>query len=273
MNEVKRLIFKVDHLKKNYGSFNALNIKKLDIHPGTIYALVGPPGSGKTTLLELLSGSQKPSSGSLYFENDTYKTNWLGKIIKHEEIFYNYGYEEFGSNLTVGKIINKLYGKKSNTLMKRHFSGPRFKHLWDRSISKLTKGELNWIGMVLSLESDPRVLLIDEYGVHLTNDMEQEFRSQLKRMNRTLGTTIIVSSPNEALVKNFASVLIFLDNGHISKIRSRSNRPGRSRYPGKRKSGRNNSRKNNRNNKPKHRSSGSNNKHRSSNNKESNRNK
>ena len=157
--------------------------------------------------------------------------------------------------------------------MKRHFSGPRFKHLWERSISNLTKGELHWVGMVLSLESDPRVLLIDEYGVHLTNDMEQEFRSQLKRMNRTLGTTIIVSSPNEALVKNFASVLIFLDNGHISKIRSRSNRPSRSRHSGKRKSGRNNSRRNNRNNNPKHRPSGSKDKRRQSNNEESNRNK
>ena len=90
-------------------------------------------------------------------------------------------------------------------------------------------------------------------------------------MNRTLGTTIIVSSPNEALVKNFASVLIFLDNGHISKIRSRSNRPHRPRHSGKRKSGRNNSRRNNRNNNPKHRSSGSKDKHKSPNNKELNR--
>ena len=88
--------------------------------------------------------------------------------------------------------------------------------------------------MVLSLESDPRVLLIDDYGVHLTNEMEQEFRSQLKRMNRTLGTTIIVSSPNEAIVKNFASVIIFMDNGHISKIRSKSNRVGRPRRQGRR---------------------------------------
>ena len=117
--------------------------------------------------------------------------------------------------------------------MKRHFSSPKFKHLWDRSVSSLTKGELHWVGMVLSLESDPRVLLIDEYGMYITNDMEQEFRSQLKRMNRTLGTTIIVSSPNEDLVKNFASVLIFMDNGHISKIRSKSNRSGRSRRHGR----------------------------------------
>lgn len=251
MNDVKRLIFKVEGLKKSYGSIDALNIKKLDIHPGTIYAVVGPPGSGKTTLLDLLSGSKKPSSGSLIFENNPYQTNWLGKIIKHEEIFYNYGYEDFGSKLPVGTIINKLYGKKSNILMKRHFGRPRFKHLWNRSIASLTKGELHWVGMVLALESDPRVLLIDEYGTHLTNEMEQDFRSQLRRMNRTLGTTIIVSSPNESLVKNFASVIIFLDNGHISKIRSRSSRSNRSGKTDHRRRRKNSSNRRTRNHKPK----------------------
>ncbi len=61
-------------------TLEAINVKKLEIHPGTIYALVGPPGCGKTTLLELLSGSQKQSSGELYFENFPYETNWFGKI-------------------------------------------------------------------------------------------------------------------------------------------------------------------------------------------------
>ena len=248
MNEIKRLIFKVDRLKKNYGSLEAINVKKLEIHPGTIYALVGPPGSGKTTLLEILSGAQKQSSGDLYFENFTYETNWFGKVKKHDEIFYNYGFDDYGTGTSVGKIISKMYGKKSNTIMKRHFSSPKFKHLWDRSVSSLTKGELHWVGMVLSLESDPRVLLIDEYGMYITNDMEQEFRSQLKRMNKTLGTTIIVSSPNEDLVKNFASVLIFMDNGHISKIRSKSNRSGRPRRHGRKTSFTNKRRPQNKNN-------------------------
>ncbi|MBT5225206.1 MAG: hypothetical protein HOM19_07225 [Candidatus Marinimicrobia bacterium] len=45
-------------------------------------------------------------------------------------------------------------------------------------------------------------------------------------MNRTLGTTLVLSSPTDVHLKNFASVLIYLDNGHISKIR-----PGISRKP------------------------------------------
>ena len=53
MNETKRLIFKVDRLKKKHGSLEAINVKKLEIHPGTIYALVGPPGSVSYTHLTL----------------------------------------------------------------------------------------------------------------------------------------------------------------------------------------------------------------------------
>ena len=46
------------------------------------------------------------------------------------------------------------------------------------------------------------------------------------KMNRTLGTTIILSSSSDQYLKHFVSVLVYLDHGHISKIR-----PGVSRKP------------------------------------------
>ena len=39
-------------------------------------------------------------------------------------------------------------------------------------------------------------------------------------MNKNLGTTILLSAPNDQNLKFISSVLIYLDNGHISKIRS-----------------------------------------------------
>tara|TARA_B100001564_G_scaffold118749_1_gene98979 strand:- start:104 stop:463 length:360 start_codon:yes stop_codon:yes gene_type:complete len=83
----------------------------------------------------------------------------------------------------------------------------------------ISEGELHWLGMILACEADPRVLLIDDYGVYFSNKMEKDFRSKITTMNRTLGTTIILSSPSDINLKHFASVLIFLDHGHIWKIR------------------------------------------------------
>ena len=56
--------------------------------------------------------------------------------------------------------------------------------------------------------------------------MEKDFRNKILKMNRTLGTTIILSAPSDHSLKHFASVLVYLNHGHISKIR-----PGVSRKP------------------------------------------
>ena len=83
----------------------------------------------------------------------------------------------------------------------------------------------------MAIESDPRVLIIDNYGIYFEVGMENTFRNQLITMNRRLGTTILLASPNEAHLKKFCSVLVYLDNGYISGVRS-----GLSRRIGKRRS-------------------------------------
>ena len=57
MAQNKRLIFKVNGLEKDYGSYQALKVKKLEIHPGTVYGIVGTVGSGKSTLLKCITNN------------------------------------------------------------------------------------------------------------------------------------------------------------------------------------------------------------------------
>ena len=80
MAQNKRLIFKVNGLEKDYGSYQALKVKKLEIHPGTVYGIVGTVGSGKSTLLNILAGIEKESSGTVLYEDKPYETNWLGRV-------------------------------------------------------------------------------------------------------------------------------------------------------------------------------------------------
>ncbi len=90
----------------------------------------------------------------------------------------------------------------------------------NRKCNNISIAEQNWLGMILALEEDPRILLIDDYGIHFNKELELDFRNQIIKMNRNLGTTIIVSSPSDNYLKSFASVLIYLDHGNISKIRT-----------------------------------------------------
>ena len=219
MKQKKRLIFEIKNLIKVYGSTEVINIGRLDIHPGTIYGVVGNVSSGKTTLLKLLSGNIKPTDGLLYYENNPYKTNWLGKLVPNAEIFFSNNTGLYNSRSTVKNFIFDTFGNKKNVIQKRYFNKGSFKSIWQRNISKLTKGEMHWLGMLLAIENDPRVLLIDDYGIYFDSSMENNFRSQLLNMNRRLGTTIILTAPGDRYLRKFCSVLVYLDNGHISRIR------------------------------------------------------
>jgi len=187
--------------------------------------VIGTVGSGKTTLLNLLGGLEKQSSGIILYENNPYEKNWYGKIIPKDDLFYVGDLRKQSPKKTVSAYIADKFGKKKKVIANRYFNDGSFKNLLHRTIKNISDAEANWLSMVLAIEADPRVLLIDDYGTYFNSKMEKEFRTKIIKMNRNLGTTIILTAPSDIYIKYFASVLIFLDHGHIWKIRSGSARP------------------------------------------------
>ena len=215
MNQQSTLIYELKGLKKTYNNQTVLNIRRLQFHRGTIYGIVGPIGSGKTTLLNLMSGHDKESDGLLKYDMNQFKTNWLGKTLSTPEIQL-FNSEKINNN---AKVSNLLSSNKIDNVSK-YFNNSSLKLIQNKNIKDLSKGEVAYLNMILAVNSDPRVLLIDDYAINFDKNMELDFRKKLILMNKNLGTTILLSAPNDQNLKFISSVLIYLDNGHISKIRS-----------------------------------------------------
>lgn len=64
----KDVILRVRGLSKAYPGVQALNSLEMDVRRGEIHALVGQNGAGKSTLIKMLSGVEKPDSGSMMLE-------------------------------------------------------------------------------------------------------------------------------------------------------------------------------------------------------------
>ena len=123
-------------------------------------------------------------------------------------------------NSSISRIARKYYPKKIDNIKSKYFSTGNKEKLWTVPLNSLSPGEKSWINCILAVEGDPRVLMIDDYGTLIDYEMESEFRNRILKMNRDLGTTIILASPTDHIIKKFASVIIYMDNGHVSKIRS-----------------------------------------------------
>ena len=217
----KTLIYEVQDLKKVYNKRNVLQIGRLQIHKGTIYGIVGPVGSGKTSLLKQLSGLEKQTEGKLLYDGHEFKISFLGKVKSPDEIKF-LTFTSSRKNESVSHYFSSNHGKRSEEIRKHYFNKGFRRFMWEQAIESLSQGELTWVKLVDAVESDPRVLIIDNYGSMLDEELEQEISSRLRRMNRNLGTTIILSATNPARIQKLVSVMIFLDKGHIAKIRSGS---------------------------------------------------
>ena len=217
MSKKTTLILELKKIQRLVKNLPVLDIRHLKFHKGTIYGVVGPVGSGKSSLLNILSGSIKPDKGSILYDYEPFKRNFFGRTQIPKDVTY----------VKSGKLYNstvKYLFRKSNAsqVLSNYFSNLSTDKILNTGLKQLSAGEVSAVMLSLGIETDPRVLIIDDYALHYDNKMENKFRKKLVNINKDHGTTIILGSPNEQVLRSFCSVLIYLDNGHISKIRTGS---------------------------------------------------
>ena len=232
MNTNRDALYDISRVNVDISNENILNVRKLKFHKGAIYGVVGPAGSGKTTLLKLLSGLIKESSGEVKYDNSVFETNWIGKAILNPEIkFVDLLKNDFGKS-----IPSKIKNNKSKDVFSFYSKKMNLNRLLKNKTSVLSKGELAFANLSFALEDDPRVLIVDDYGIYFDYDTEINFRKKILLMNKNFGTTIILSSISDKILKLFTSVNIYLENGYVSKIRAgSSNRSANNKFKTTRK--------------------------------------
>ena len=223
MGKKDTLIYELKNLKKIYNNISALSIGRLQIHRGTIYGILGPIGSGKTTLLKILAGYDRQTEGKLLYDHSEFQRSWLGKIKIPDEISFS-GKHNYNNSQIVKSYIDFCFPNKSNKIIKQYFNGLVSKRILPLKIQSLSPGQKSWLDTVFALEGDPRVLIQDDFSSLFDSEMQSIARKGFRKMNRNLGTTIILSSVNSNVLRNLCSVMIYLENGHITRVRSGNTR-------------------------------------------------
>jgi len=102
---------KIEHLRKRFGTFTAVDDVTLDIREGELLALLGPSGSGKTTLLRGIAGLGQADGGRVLFDGEdatslSVQARRAGFVFQHYALFRHLTVEEniaFGLRVRRGK--------------------------------------------------------------------------------------------------------------------------------------------------------------------------
>jgi ABC-2 type transport system ATP-binding protein len=212
------MTIEIKNLNKQYNNILAVKNINFKINKGSIVGLLGPNGCGKTTTIGMMLGLIKPSSGTVFINDQNIENeNNRTKIL--EKVNFISPYVELPKKLTVEenlKVYGKLYGvnnlqDKISDLMKQ-LNLFEFKK---RKTGELSSGQKNRVALAKALINEPEILLLDEPTASLDPDVGDYIRTYIENFASKKDATILLASHNMNEVERLCNEVMMMKNGKI----------------------------------------------------------
>ena len=214
-------------IQKNFTSEKKIKVLKnlsYDFHKGKIYALMGPSGSGKSTLLNLISLIDRPTIGSIRFNdnqinynkkrnNDIFRAHNIGIVYQQNNLLPDFTALEniYLAFLSVNN--NKdLAVTKAKELLKKVGLQNRSDHF----PSQLSGGESQRVAIARAIINDPQIILADEPTGSLDFSTAKEIFQLLEDQKNP--ERLIIFATHNRFFANKADLLLEMNDGSIKSI-------------------------------------------------------
>ena len=212
-------MLKIKNLYKKYEDQIVLSNINLEINQGEILALIGPSGSGKSTLLRCINYLDKPTRGSIIFNDEIITENNLSKI--RQKIGMVFQTFNLFPHMTVKENLifapQNVLGFKKDDLTKKAANLLKKVGLHNKINTypgSLSGGQKQRVAIARTLMMDPEVILFDEPTSALDPEVSVEVKDVIKSLSKTKISMILVTHEIN-FAKQLADRIVFLDHGKI----------------------------------------------------------
>jgi ABC-type polar amino acid transport system ATPase subunit len=179
-------------------------------------AIIGVSGSGKSTLIRLMSGLEKPSSGSIkvndYDVNDEAYRKKIGFVFQNHNLFPHLTLKQ---NITL--VLEKTRGMDKELANETAIKYLSLLHLEDQ-VNKVPKnvsgGQAQRASIARALSVNPDIIFLDEPTSSLDPILTHEVLTAVEEL-KGLGKDFIFVTHVMSFVKDFADYVIYMDQGEI----------------------------------------------------------
>lgn len=202
------------------GERNALEDVSFDVKQGEIVSILGKNGSGKSTITKLIMGVLAPDSGNIYFQGQDIsslsifeRSQKIGVVmqnpnhmISHHMIFDEIAFGLRNKGLTEQQIEEKVLNTLELCGLSKYRNWP---------IEALSYGQKKRVTIASILALEPQLLILDEPTAGQDYRNYTSMLNFVRKLNKELGTTIIIISHDMHLVLEYTERSIVISDSKL----------------------------------------------------------
>jgi len=208
------------NINKAYGEKNVLKDVSIEFLHNSFNVILGPPAAGKTTLLRIIAGLEKPTSGTIMFDD----VDVTSLPVQQREVAFVFqsfalwphmtAYENIASPL----IAKGLSKSQIEEKVMKVASLLKIEGLLQKRPPFLSGGERQRVAIARALVKDAKIYLLDEPLANLDFKIREIMRSELKKLFESAGSTVIYASPDPLDAFAMAEYVVIINEGVIEQF-------------------------------------------------------
>jgi putative spermidine/putrescine transport system ATP-binding protein len=210
----------LDGLTKRFGEHVAVDSLSLEVEKGEFVALLGPSGCGKTTTLQMIAGFVEATSGAIQLEGRDLlavkpSERGLGIVFQSYALFPHLTAAE---NVAFGLEMRRVPREERAARVAETLALVGLGKLADRYPRRMSGGQQQRVALARALVIRPRILLLDEPLSNLDAKLREEMQVELRQIQRTVGTTTILVTHDQAEAMALADRIVVMNAGRVEQI-------------------------------------------------------
>lgn len=210
----------IKNLRKEFGSFTAVQSSSFTIQDGEFFMLLGPSGCGKTTTLRMIAGLELPTSGEIYIDGQevAQKPASQRDIAMVFQMFALYPHMNVRKNISYPLVSQGMSRARVKAKVAEVSKILGIEAILDRPVGGLSGGDRQRVALGRAIVRDPKAFMMDEPLGALDAEFREHMAQELRALHDRMGATTVYVTHDQLEAMQMGDKIVVMNHGVIEQF-------------------------------------------------------
>ena len=210
----------INNLRKEFGSFTAVQSSSFTIEDGEFFMLLGPSGCGKTTTLRMIAGLELPTSGQILLDGeDVAQTRASARDIAFVfQMFALYPHMNVRKNISYPLVSQGMARKDVRCKVEEVAQILDIGNILDRPVGGLSSGDRQRVALGRAIVRQPKAFLMDEPLGALDAEFRERMAEELRALHDRMGATTVYVTHDQLEAMQMGDKIVVMNHGVVEQF-------------------------------------------------------